>query len=377
MEDTDVMASPILELRRLYRDAQAKSARLRLIVDVRIVLDREPFDTSITAALSVIAGFAGAGAVTMRSEQGQTWMFPCPAPGGDVIAGDVGAVFLGTSSVSEEPLELALSSLASPIGDEDQETIQVVTDQLAAFLAAEKQRVLGERLTLDLQARERELARLVEAMIGAQEQERRRVAYDLHDGVAQSLAGLLYRLEAAGISIEDPRSARDALEVGIDIVRMSIAEVRGAIAALRPAELDDLGLEAALRARLEEIQAIELSFHSDFNGRRLPGAMEVTFYRVAQEAISNALKHSGCSRIDLRLGCDGAHFITLTVADNGRGIADFPVIKAAGRGVGMSAMRERMALIGGSISIGSGYGAGTGTVIVARAPVASQEREPA
>ncbi|WP_244564844.1 histidine kinase, partial [Rhizobium sullae] len=97
--------------------------------------------------------------------------------------------------------------LAFPMNEQDREAIQIVTDQLAAFLAAESQRILREQLTSDLQARERDLARLIEAMIGAQEQERRRIAYDLHDGVAQSLASLLFRLEAAVVAMEDTQSA--------------------------------------------------------------------------------------------------------------------------------------------------------------------------
>ena len=367
MTDADGITSPIRELRRLYRDAEAKAARLRLIVDVRTTLDRDPLDAAMYAALSAIAGFAGATTATIRSEANAGWQFPARGAAGDVTTETTNQLFVGKAWMGGELLELHLSRLAFPINDEDCETIQIAADQLATFLAAEKQRTLSERLTLDLKARERELARLLAAMIGAQEQERRRVAYDLHDGVAQSLASLLFRLEAASVAIEDTRSTREAIEGSTEIVRMSIAEVRGAIAALRPAELDDLGLEAALRARLDDIQSVQLHFDSDLNGRRLPGALEVTFYRVAQEALANAVKHSGCSRIDLRLALDDAQFVTLSVTDNGRGIADAPIVHKRGQGVGMSAMRERMALIGGSISIRSA--AGEGTVVTARAPI--------
>lgn len=368
MEDADYdgMATPIHELRRLYRDAEAKAARLRLIVDVRTMLDRDPLDASIYEALSTIAGFAGASLAAIRSATGAAWQFPAQASTSAVAAEAVAETFIGRAWASGEAMELRLSRLAFPISAEDREAILIVADQLAVFLAAERQRALRERLTLDLQARERELARLVEAMIGAQEQERRRVAYDLHDGVAQSLVSLLFRLEAAGVAVDDTQLARQAIENGIDIVRMSIRDVRGAIAALRPAELDDLGLEAALRARLDGIAAIEHRFHSDLNGRRLPGALEVTLYRVAQEALANAVKHSGCSRIELRLSLDDLQSVTLSVSDNGHGIADGPVVREEGRGVGMSAMRERMALISGSIAIRSAPGEGTS--VVARAP---------
>ena len=226
MTDADGITSPIRELRRLYRDAEAKAARLRLIVDVRTTLDRDPLDAAMYAALSAIAGFAGATTATIRSEANAGWQFPARGAAGDVTTETTNQLFVGKAWMGGELLELHLSRLAFPINDEDCETIQIAADQLATFLAAEKQRTLSERLTLDLKARERELARLVAAMIGAQEQERRRVAYDLHDGVAQSLASLLFRLEAASVAIEDTRSTREAIEGSTEIVRMSIAEVR-------------------------------------------------------------------------------------------------------------------------------------------------------
>lgn len=369
MEDAghDSISSPIRELRRLYRDAEAKAARLRLIVDVRTLLDRNPLDVAMCEALSAIAGFAGANMATIRTDSGDAWQFPVEQAAYGAPADPSAQLIVGRAWMGGEPLELRLSRLAFPIGADDREAIQIVADQLAVFLAAEQQRAYRERLTLDLQARERDLARLVEVMIGAQEQERRRVAYDLHDGVAQSLVSLLFHLEATGVTIGDTQLTREAIENGIGIVQKSIREVRDAIAALRPAELDDLGLEAALRARLDGIAAIELRFHSDLNGRRLSDVLEVTLYRVAQEALANAVRHSGCSQIELRLSLDEPQLVTLSVTDNGRGGAEAPVNTKEGRGVGLSAMRERMALIGGSISIRSV--SGEGTVVIARAPI--------
>ncbi|TCU01297.1 histidine kinase, partial [Rhizobium sullae] len=224
-KDYEGIASPIRELRRLYRDAEAKAARLRLIVDVRKVLDRGPLDTAMYEALSAIAGFAGASTATIRSQTGTAWQFPTRSAAGEETAEGADPVAVCKAWIGCEMLELRLSRLAFPMNEQDREAIQIVTDQLAAFLAAESQRILREQLTSDLQARERDLARLIEAMIGAQEQERRRIAYDLHDGVAQSLASLLFRLEAAVVAMEDTQSAKDAIEGGIEIVRTSIGEV--------------------------------------------------------------------------------------------------------------------------------------------------------
>lgn len=366
------MASPIRELRRLYRDAEAKAARLRLIVDVRSMLDRSPWETSVHEVLSAIAGFAGANRASIHSQTGENWQYGTGSS--PPTADTVEMRFIGAAWMGIEQLELALSRSAFPIHEDDRKTIQIVTDQLAGSLAAERQHAVREQLTINLQARERELARLVEAMIGAQEQERRRIAYDLHDGVAQSLVSLLFHLEAAGVAMDDAGTARRAIESGIEIARSSIRDVRGAIAALRPAELDDLGLEAALRARLDSIANMDVQFRSDLNGGRLPGPLEVTFYRVAQEALANATKHSGCSRIDLRIALESPQSVCLTVTDNGRGIAVAPAFNdQEGGGVGLSAMRERMALIGGSLTIHSTPG--TGTVVVAQAPIPNPMKE--
>lgn len=377
MEDAndDAIATPIRELRRLYRDAEEKAARLRLIVDVRSTLDRSPSETSVHEALTAIVVFAGAATASLRSQSGEMWQ--CVGQNGQQrpMIDPAETRFIGTAWRDGEQMELRLSRPAFPIHEDDRSTIQIVADQLAVFLAAERQQSIQKQLTMDLQARERDLARLVEAMIGAQEQERRRVAYDLHDGVAQSLVSLLFHLEAAGVAMHDAGAAKQAIESGIEIARMSIRDVRGAIAALRPAELDDLGLEAALRARLDGITDKDVAFQSDLNGQRLSGPFEVTFYRVAQEALANAVKHSSCSRIEVRLSTEDPQSVTLTITDNGCGIAVTPAPNARnGWGVGLSAMRERMTLIGGSLTIRSTPGAGT--AILARAPITNPVKEP-
>ncbi|MEF0943634.1 LysR substrate-binding domain-containing protein [Rhizobium sp. BR 362] len=211
-EAIDAMASPIRELRRLYRDAEAKAARLRLIVDVRSMLDRAPWEATVGEVLSAIAAFAGANTASIRSQTGEIWQCAGQAGSSQSISDIAETKFMGTAWMAEEQLELRLSKTAFPIHDDDRKTIKIVADQLAAFLKAERQHAVRERLTFDLQARERELARLVEAMIGAQEQERRPVAYDLHDGVAQSLVSLLFHLEAAGVATHAMNPAKQAIE---------------------------------------------------------------------------------------------------------------------------------------------------------------------
>ncbi|MDP9836980.1 signal transduction histidine kinase [Neorhizobium huautlense] len=373
MDDPDGINSPIRELRRLYRDAEAKAARLRLIVDVRTMFDAGPVDASMHGALSAIAGFSGASMASIRAETDMRWQFPANGVEHGALNESTAHAFVGKGWAGGEQVELRIAGLAAALEEADRDAIQVVTDQIAGFLASERQRVLRGQLTADLKARERDLENLVKAMIGAQEQERRRIAYDLHDGVAQSLVSLLFRLEAAGVTVSDASPAKEAIESGIEIVRMSIGDVRGAIEALRPAELDDLGLEAALRARLDDIDCVQISFHADLGGSRLSDVLEVTLYRVAQEALANAVKHSGCSRIDLRLASEHPQSVSLAITDNGQGIADLSMSRERGQGVGMSAMRERMALIGGSLCVQSEPGGGTS--VIARAPVSVTLKE--
>lgn len=369
------MISPIRELRWLYRDAEAKAARLRLVVHVRSILDRAPWEAAVAEVLSAILTFSGAKNATIRSATGEVWQCDEQGVSSQPITELFEVKFRGTVRMAKEWIELGLSKPAVPINDEDRETIQIVVDQLAAHLTAERQRAVRERLALDLQTRERELARLVELMIGVQEQERRRIAYDLHDSVAQSLVSLLFQLEAASVALHDNESSKEAIESAIQIARTSIGDVRDAIAALRPAELDDLGLEAALRGRLDSLTNIEVRFQSDLGCQRFAAPLEVTFYRIAQEALANAVKHSACSRINVRLLVDDPDLISLRITDNGCGITALPPTNdKEGCGIGLSSMRERMALIGGILEIRSTPG--DGTTVLAQAPITNLMKDP-
>jgi two-component system, NarL family, sensor histidine kinase UhpB len=189
----------------------------------------------------------------------------------------------------------------------------------------------------------------------AQEAERRRVAAELHDEIGQTLTAITIQAERAAES--DPELAAEALRQVADSVRESLDEVRRIARELRPEALDDLGLVNALIALCTRIGA-----HDGFKVRRelqgkLPALspdVELVIYRIAQEGLTNALRHSGGSSATLSLAAD-AETLTLRVTDDGNGM---PARLTSGT-AGIAGMRERALLVGGRLSIESAPGRGT------------------
>src|SRR5689334_21303109 len=174
------------------------------------------------------------------------------------------------------------------------------------------------------------------AALHAQEEERARVARDLHDEVNQSLTGLLLRLEAAR------EAAPPALEAELAetkaLANQAMNELLSLARQLRPTALDDLGLVAAIAGQVEqlgrgEVEA-ELLTEGDFSD--LGDDAQLVVYRVAQEALSNAARHSGADRIEVRLRRTDSGGVELAVADDGRGFA----FEQSERGLGLAGMRE-------------------------------------
>lgn len=202
---------------------------------------------------------------------------------------------------------------------------------------------------------EAERRRAGSAALQAQEQERARVARDLHDEVNQSLTGLLLRLEAAREAA--PPDLEGDLEETKALANQAMRELLSLARQLRPTALDDLGLAAALAGQVEQLShgdvEAELTAEGDFSD--LGDDAQLVVYRVAQEALSNAARHSGASRIavSLRRRTDGG--VELEAADDGRGFA----FDESERGLGIAGMRERALLVGGELSIESRPGRGT------------------
>jgi two-component system sensor histidine kinase UhpB len=201
---------------------------------------------------------------------------------------------------------------------------------------------------------EAERRRAGSAALQAQEEERARVARDLHDEVNQSLTGLLLRLEAAREAA--PPELEAELAETKALAHQAMRELLSLARQLRPTALDDLGLVAAIGGQVEqlargEIEA-ELDTDGDFSG--LGDDAQLVVYRVAQEALSNAARHSGAGRVEVQLRRRGED-VELEVADDGRGFA----FDESEGGLGLAGMRERALLIGGTLTIESRPGRGT------------------
>ncbi|RBI77320.1 histidine kinase [Roseovarius sp. TE539] len=228
---------------------------------------------------------------------------------------------------------------------------------------------------LFINIRERRLAdaklkKLTQRIFDAQEEERGRVARELHDGISQILVGVRYALDIARRRLEtgDARASEN-LQNGIAHLSGAIQEVRRISRDLRPGTLDDLGLGPALKALAEDFgtrTGIATEFDTAVFRNRLDDDAKIALYRVAQEALTNIERHAGASRvsIDIRGHLRGA---TLRVADNGCGIG------AGGRnrdgpatGLGLRNMQERIEQLDGTLTIQSGR---TGTVIEATVPL--------
>jgi len=200
-----------------------------------------------------------------------------------------------------------------------------------------------------------ERRRTSSAALAAQEEERARVARDLHDEVNQSLTALLLRLEAA--RVKAPVELAHELAETKALANRAMEELLMLARQLRPTALDDLGLKAALAGHVSELGrrgAIGASFDSqgDFSG--LPPDVQLVVYRVAQEALSNAAQHSGAEHVRVRLVREGSR-VELTVGDDGSGFT----FDQAARGLGIAGMRERALLVGGGVEVESRPDVGT------------------
>jgi two-component system sensor histidine kinase UhpB len=206
-----------------------------------------------------------------------------------------------------------------------------------------------------LERLEAERRRTSSTALAAQEEERARVARDLHDEVNQSLTALLLRLEAA--RAKAPVELAPELAETKALANQAMEELLMLARQLRPTALDDLGLKAALAGHVKELGqrgSINASFDSsgDFSG--LPADVQLVVYRVAQEAISNAAQHSGAEHVQVRLVREGDR-VELTVRDDGSGFT----FDQAARGLGISGMRERALLVGGDMQVESRLDSGT------------------
>jgi len=269
----------------------------------------------------------------------------------------IGVIYLGKKGglkLSEDEIEL-LSAIANE-----------------AAMAIE-----NTRLYNDLRYDEEVHRQLLQRVITAQEDERRRMAVELHDGVVQNIVSALFRLQLCSARLENaPEEVHQALQEAQDMVNRSIEEIRRIITGLRPTMLDDLGLVMALRKYIRFIQekapySLKIELNEGGTPALTPEA-ETALFRIAQEGLNNVLKHSRCSNASLSLEIEDGELL-LKIEDDGVGF-EFPGIQhRATHSYGLVGMRERAESLGGSLEINTVPG--DGTRITARFPLSVVQEE--
>ncbi|MEB0045536.1 MULTISPECIES: sensor histidine kinase [unclassified Pseudomonas] len=238
--------------------------------------------------------------------------------------------------------------------NEDIESLQLLATLLAAHLE-------NDRLLTTLKARDRSLSDLVKRLFRAQEDERKRVAYDLHDGLAQTLAGLHQRLQGfAGRCPNLPGTLDEDLQAILKLAQHCVGEGRQLIGGLRPTVLDDFGLLKAVDKEADRLReaGIRVYWHARCEAR-LPSQVEIALFRIAQEGINNILKHAHASQVDLALELHAGH-ASLRVEDDGQGFAiEQPLDNRDIRHMGLAVMQERANLLGGRLTCISRAQSGT------------------
>jgi len=232
-------------------------------------------------------------------------------------------------------------------------------------MRAQELQKANERLREEVAERARlegSRTRLLAQLVSAQEDERRRVARELHDSLGQHLASLGVRLGTLRARVGDAHELAAQIEELQAHAALIDEEVDRLAIELRPVALDDLGLDAALRRQVDEWAkdvGIPADIHTRGVDRRLPEPVETTVYRVVQEALTNVRKHARASRASIVVERRGQELVAI-VEDDGAGFATADIeSESSPRRLGLLTMTERAALVGGRLEIESKPGHGT------------------
>jgi signal transduction histidine kinase len=207
----------------------------------------------------------------------------------------------------------------------------------------------------------------VRRVVEAQESERRRLALELHDETGQALTSILLGLKTIRASDKPEEAERAETEVRTLIVQ-ALQDVRALAVELRPSALDDFGVGPALQRLAEtfsERSGIDTAVETNLD-KRLPAEIETTLYRVVQEALTNVVKHAGAGHVSIVVTSSDSS-VAVTIDDDGTG---FDPASVRADALGLLGMRERLALVGGTLTVESSRDAGT--TLAARVPVTVQ-----
>jgi signal transduction histidine kinase len=282
------------------------------------------------------------------------------------LIGISAATFL-TWILTRPILDLAQAAQAVAKGDFTQRVKRWANDEIGELATAFNQMV-SELEKADELRREREFLRrqLLEKVIVTQEEERKRIARELHDSTSQTLTSLIMGLKVMEGSCADLQTQGQARELR-QIAIQTLEEVHDLAMQLRPRLLDDLGLRAALERLVKEWQvrhhiAVDLMYH--VSQERLPDVVETALYRILQEALTNVARHAQAHNVSILIEQRGEELVAV-VEDDGVGF-DVRRVKAtdlAYSHLGLAGMQERAALLGGTITFESKIGQGTSIYI--------------
>lgn len=223
---------------------------------------------------------------------------------------------------------------------------------------------------------ERDRVRLLRQIVRAQEDERRRIARDIHDQVGQQMTALRLNLAAIDQSYGGDGEVREKLKQTKAIAERLDADVDFIAWELRPAALDDIGVAEAMASFLRQwsrYSGVEAQFHTTgLEKERLSPETETNLYRIMQEALNNTMKYARASSVDVLLERRDSQ-VVLIVEDDGSGFKPDEANGGDGKGMGLLGMRERAALVGGTLEIESTPK--KGTTIFVRVPAQFSEEE--
>jgi two-component system, NarL family, sensor histidine kinase UhpB len=306
---------------------------------------------AVNVLLVVATLFAASAAANLNLRiQGQRWEFA-------LLALTIVLILLVNITMLRRrfsPLEQLIEQIEA-IDPSHPEDFAACADSLEEVdrLAASFRRLLGRI--------EAERVRSGQLVLRAQEDERRRLARDLHDEANQALTAILLRLQALG---EDAPHGRTAEVAELKrLVNQTMGELAGLARQLRPTALDDHGLVPAIEAQLKRFAArtgVQARLDSRGDTSLLDEDEQTAIYRIAQEALANIGRHAGASSVEIELTA-GEGGTELRVRDDGRGFD--PLVRAGSTGLGLEGMAERARLVGGELDVRSAPDGGTSVTL--------------
>lgn len=288
--------------------------------------------------------------------------YPWPKPSSGEAAPKLGYVIalerwnwmIGTGLYTDD-IQATLAELGRQANRNIATTLLAIAGIAALGIAAVSAGALALNLS-EHRVAESKLRLLARQVQASQEEERTRLARELHDGVSQTLVSTKLLVETAQAS-----GAAEPLARALERLASCLDEVRHISHRLRPALLDTLGLPAALQhlaGEVEEAAGLPVALRVEGQAGELPPELKTALFRVAQEALTNAVKHARAAHIELCLAFE-ARGVRLRIHDDGQGFDERAVALHPEQGIGLRNMRERLAALGGRLSIRAQPGAGT------------------